>query len=239
MRKTIHLLIVSTLLATVIFSSMPVQAALATSGGQPTLAIPAVPTLISPKGTIGDTHPPYQWSASTGATGYRIAVYSIASTSYIILLNVSTSYCTASVCTYHPATVLAKGDYRWKVLAKNSSGVSAYSPFSSFTVGIPPIPTPLLPDLIAYTDRPEYMWQASSGATSYRLAVYDTVTHTYVVLTYVSSSICMDGTCYYSPDVALVDGRAYNWKVLAKNALGVSAYSDWMGFTVLKMYDRP
>jgi hypothetical protein len=245
MRKTIHLLIVSTLLATIIFTSMPAQAALATGGGQPAPAIPAVPTLISPKGTIGDTHPPYKWSAVSGASAYRLAVYCVGSASYVILKNITASYaCSGGVCTYHPFTVLVQGDYRWKVLAKNASGVSAYSAWMYFDVGIPDAPTLVYPINLVRTLRPVYQWNASPGATAYRLAVYDMGDENsgefYVIVMNISSSFCTGSVCTYCPDIKLRELMHFRWKVLAKNALGASAYSDWMFFEtdVLHIYDE-
>ena len=95
---------------------------------------PAAPVLISPSGTIYDTHPPYSWNTSSGATAYRLAVWSNGSASYVIRTDVSTSYCSGGVCTYHPATTLAAGLYRFMVLAKNAAGSSPYSAWKYFTV---------------------------------------------------------------------------------------------------------
>ncbi|MBE3143387.1 MAG: hypothetical protein IMZ61_05610 [Planctomycetes bacterium] len=54
----------------------------------------------SPNETITDTHPPYNWNSSSGATSYRLAVWSNASASYVIDTDVASSYCTGGVCTY-------------------------------------------------------------------------------------------------------------------------------------------
>jgi hypothetical protein len=58
----------------------------------------------------------------------------MSSASYVILTNISTGHCTSTVCTYDPATTLAAGKYRFKVLAKNAAGYSAYSSWMYFTV---------------------------------------------------------------------------------------------------------
>ena len=94
---------------------------------------PGVPTPISPSGAITDTHPPYQWSQVSGATKYRLGVYSVCSASYVILLDLVPT-CSAGVCTYHPSTTLSSGSYRFKVMAKNAYGYSAYSAWLNFTV---------------------------------------------------------------------------------------------------------
>jgi hypothetical protein len=95
---------------------------------------PGVPTLVSPSGTISDTTPSYRWNAVSGATAYRIGVYSVATAAYVILTDVSSSACSGSVCTYHPSTTLGAGSYRFKILAKNVVGSSAYSSWMNFTV---------------------------------------------------------------------------------------------------------
>jgi hypothetical protein len=96
--------------------------------------VPTAPTLLSPSGTISDTTPSYQWNAVSGATAYRIGVYSVSSASYIILTDVASSMCLGSVCTYTPSTVLPAGNYQWKLLAKNPIGSSAYSAWKYFTI---------------------------------------------------------------------------------------------------------
>ena len=98
----------------------------------------------SPNETITDTHPPYKWNSSSGATSYRLAVWSNASTSYVIDTDAASSYCTGGVCTYHPATVLADGNYRFKVLAKNAVDSSPYSAWMDFTLNTHRIYLPLV-----------------------------------------------------------------------------------------------
>ena len=56
-------------------------------------------------------------------------------------------------------------------------------------------------------------------------------TGTYVILTDVASSACTGGVCTYTPSTVLAAG-SYQFKVLAKNPIGASAYSAWMYFTV-------
>jgi hypothetical protein len=194
---------------------------------------PATPTLTSPSGVITDTHPPYTWNSSTGATDYRIGVYSVASGTYVILTDVAGSACTRGVCTYHPSTVLAPGNYQFKVLAKNAIGFSAYSTWNYFTVmtTTPAVPTPTSPSGTIADHHPPYVWNASTGATSYRIGVYSVATASYVILTDVASSACAGGVCTYHPATVLAAGN-YRFKVLARNAIGASAYSAWMNFII-------
>jgi hypothetical protein len=195
--------------------------------------IPQSPTLISPSGLIADTHPPYSWNASNYATAYRIGVYSVSSASYVILTDVSSSACSAGVCTYHPATVLAAGDHRFKVLAKNSSGASAYSAWMDFSVvtAAPAVPTLISPSGTIADTHPPYIWNAPDDANAYRIGVYSFSSASYVILLDVPGSACVAGVCVYHPDTVLAAG-VYKFKVLAKNPAGASDYSAWMTFTI-------
>jgi hypothetical protein len=167
------------------------------------------------------------------ASGYRIGVYRVSTGTYIILTEVASSACSGGVCTYHPSTVLAAGNYQFKVQSKNPLGYSAWSSWKTFTVMTTPpgAPTLISPTGTISDHHPPYRWNASIGATGYRIGVYSVATGTYVILVDVSSSSCSGGVCTYHPSTTLASGR-YQFKVLAKNALGSSAYSSWMNFTV-------
>jgi hypothetical protein len=191
---------------------------------------PPTPTLVSPSGAITDTHPPYVWNASDRATSYTLAVYSVGSASYVIQKSVASSYCTAGVCTYHPATTLTAGDYRFKVLATNYVGSSPYSAWMTF--GIPPAaPVLISPSGTISDTHPPYSWHASTGATSYRLAVWSVGYTSYVIIKEVYPASCTAGVCTYHPAFVLFAG-AYRFKVLARIQAGSSPYSAWRNYTV-------
>ena len=96
--------------------------------------LPVAPTLIAPSGTVGTNPPAFQWNEVSGATRYRLLVYSVASGSYVINTYVLPSACSGGVCTYTPASAMASGSYKFKMSTENSYGVSGYSGFRSFTV---------------------------------------------------------------------------------------------------------
>jgi hypothetical protein len=96
--------------------------------------LPMAPTPLAPSGVVGTNKPQFQWSAVSGATRYKLAVYSKSTSSYLILTYVYPSACSGGVCSYTPTSALASGDYKFKVLAYNSYGASNYSAFMSFTV---------------------------------------------------------------------------------------------------------
>jgi hypothetical protein len=195
--------------------------------------LPSAPTLISPSGVVTDTQPAYQWNETSQASSYRIGVYSESTASYVILTDVPGSACVYGVCSYDPPTALTQGNYRFKVLARNVLGASAYSAWMNFTVmtAAPDAPTLISPSGTISDTQPAYQWNGVMGATSYRIGVYSVATSTYVILTDLSASACTGGMCSYDPSTTLGAGN-YRFKVLAKNILGASAYSGWMNFTV-------
>jgi hypothetical protein len=200
------------------------------SGGVP----PAAPILISPSGTITDTHPPYSWNSSSSATAYTLAVYSVGSASYVIQASVSSSFCSGGVCTYHPTTTLTSGMYRFKVLARNTAGSSPYSAWMNFTISggeVPAAPILISPSGTIADTHPPYSWNASTDATAYTLAVYSVGSASSVIQATVASSYCTSGVCTYHPATVLTNGN-YRFKVLARNAAGSSPYSAWMNFIV-------
>jgi hypothetical protein len=63
---------------------------------------PDAPTMISPSGTIGTTIPKYKWDETSTATLYRLYVYSVSTSRYVILINVDANpNCSAGTCSYH------------------------------------------------------------------------------------------------------------------------------------------
>jgi hypothetical protein len=96
---------------------------------------PAAPVLISPSGTTSDTTPTYKWNQSDGATRYKLMVYSVASSSNVVIANLHFSgICSGGVCSYTPPTTLSPGDYRFKLRAYNRVGWGPVSPWMRFTI---------------------------------------------------------------------------------------------------------
>jgi hypothetical protein len=176
--------------------------------------------------------PTFKWSAVENAAFYRLGVYSYETGAYTILKNLYVS-CVADVCSYTPTIDLPNGKYRFKVLARNSSGYTDYSDWMNFTVSsnLPVAPTLLAPTGTVSTDKPTFEWGAVDGATKYRLAVYSNATKSYTILTYVYPGACSGGVCSYTPTTALASGD-YKFKMLTYNAYGYSDYSEWMIFKV-------
>jgi len=200
-----------------------------------TLPVPPYPpTPISPSSTVTTTHrPTIQWSQVPNAVFYRLGVLHTPTNSYTILLNVYPA-CSDGVCSYsHPTIDLPNGNYQFKVLARNASGMTAYSSWMNFSVNcnLPVAPVLVAPSGTTSTDKPTFQWKPVSGATKYRLAVYSLDTSSYPILTYVYPSACTGSLCSYTPTTALASG-GYKFKMLTYNTYGASGYTDWMSLSV-------
>jgi len=194
---------------------------------------PHPPTPISPTGKVTTHHPTFTWSTVEYADFYRLGVYSYATTSYLILENVYPS-CVADICSYTHSTIdLPNGNYKFKVLARNSSGYTVYSNWMSFTVSSnqPIAPTLLAPSGTVSRNPPEFRWSALNGATLYRLATYSFVTGSYIILADISPTACSGSECTYIPSTSLASGN-YKFKMRTYNAYGYSGYSPFMNFTI-------
>ncbi len=94
------------------------------------------------------------------------------------------------------------------------------------------MPVTVSPNGIIFTNhQPAYTWNASNGATSYRLIVNSTSPASEVLNEIVPSTVCSNGVCRYRPAEALQVG-SYEFKVSAIDA-GPSEYSPWRPFTVM------
>jgi hypothetical protein len=96
--------------------------------------LPVAPALLAPSGTVAENPPAIQWEAVSGATKYRLMVYSKMSGSYILDTEITPGVCSGSTCTYGIPVSLASGGYKFKMLTFNYYGMSGFSAFMNFTV---------------------------------------------------------------------------------------------------------
>lgn len=89
----------------------------------------------------------------------------------------------------------------------------------------PPKPVLVAPNQLALSTTPKYIWQQSSGASSYLLHV-ESPTGTLFETPYNAATNCTGGVCSVTPAVLLEQGVAYTWKVQAVNDAGASLWSD-------------
>lgn len=189
---------------------------------------PPPPVLATPvDGATGiSTSPTLAWNVSSGATSYRVQVSVDPAFATTIVDQSNVSATSLAITGLLPSTT-----YYWHVNATNSSGTSAYSTTAGFTTSAPP-PPPAPPVLstpannaTGVTSNPTLVWNASAGATSYRVqvSVDPAFTTTVVDQSNVSAtSLAVSG---------LISNTAYYWHVNATNTSGTSAYSATWNFT--------
>ena len=191
-------------------------------------AAPTAPTLSSPSdGATGVSKAPtLGWSASSGATSYRVQV---STSSSFATFSVDQSGITAT--SYALSGLADSTLYYWRVSATNVAGTGSYSAVWSFRTAAAPPPAPPAPVLSSPPDgvtvmvkTPSLSWNLSSGATSYRLQV--STSSAFTTLTIDQSGLT--GTS--STLSGLADSTLYYWRVSASNAAGTSPYSTVWSF---------
>lgn len=187
-----------------------------TSGTNPQVVVPPVPGGLTATG--GSQQVSLSWTASTGATSYRLKRSSTQGGTFTQI--------TMASATSFMDTGLANGTtYFYEVSALNSAGESAdCNPVSATTnSGLTPPAAPTGLSATAGDQQVSLSWNASSGATSY-----------YVKRSGVSGGPYSQVAAPSSPsdsDTGLVDGTAYFYVVSAVNAAGESANSAQVSVT--------
>ncbi|MBM2840757.1 MAG: hypothetical protein HW412_1285, partial [Bacteroidetes bacterium] len=186
---------------------------------------PPAPLLVSP--ADGATNQPtiltMSWNASTGATSYRLQLSTNAAFTAIVFDDSTIAGTSRQV-----SSLLNNTTYFWRVRAENAGGQSPYSLVRSFTTIVSPPSSPTLlspPD--GATNQPATLilsWNASTGATSYRLQVSTNAAFTAIVL---EDSTIVGASRQVGP---LLNNTIYFWRVNAKNAGGTSSYSATWSF---------
>jgi len=173
---------------------------------------PPAPTGLT--ATAGNTQVSLNWTASSGATSYK--VYRGTTAGGESTTAIATGVTTAS---YSDAGLTNGTKYYYKVAAVNTAGTSALSSEVSATPEPPAPATPAGLTAAAGNASVVLSWTASSGATSYN--VYRGTTAGGESATAAASGIT---TTFYS-DTGLSNGTKYYYKVAAVNAGGTSALS--------------
>jgi hypothetical protein len=193
------------------------------------VGLPVPPTLTSPSnGATGvSTAPTVTWNASGEATSYHLQVSESSSFSTTVVNQSGITGTSYDVTGLNNSTL-----YYWRVNATNASGTSSYSTAWSFTtagLASPPVPTLSSPSngSTGVPTSPTLNWNASTGATSYRLQVSTSPNFT-------STAVNQSGITGTSYDITgLSNGTLYYWRVNATNTGGTSAYSIRWSFTTI------
>ncbi len=192
------------------------------------IAPPPAPTPLSPSnGQTGVTVPVnISWTASTGASFYRLIVGTDSTFATGVVFNDSTITGTSQ-----SVGALGQGvRYYWRVTARNAGGTSPPSPAWNFTTLLLPPATPtLVSPANGATNQPTsitFVWNRSSGATNYRLQVATDSN-------FVSGIAFNDSTLTDSSRTvtSLALATTYYWRVNARNAAGNSAFSTRRSLT--------
>jgi hypothetical protein len=189
------------------------------------VAAPSVPTLSLPadNAVSQELSPTLSWEAVNGGPSYNVQV---ATTSAFT----STIRNDTTLATSKALNGLANStDYYWRVRAINAGGVSAWSTARKFTTiaAAPATPTLSSPDngLSNVTLAPTLSWSASAGAVTYHVQLATGSDFATIVA---QDSTLSGQSKVFSGLTAVTD---YAWRVRAKNAGGVSAWSATRTFS--------
>lgn len=189
------------------------------------VAVAALPVAVFPADNALDVPAALTmvWRESKNADSYRLQISAHADFSAPVVDDSTLSDTTRSVGPLAYGTI-----YYWHVRAKNAAGVSEYTAARKFTVVLE---APIVPILVSPADNAEkqklnlkLIWKPVSKAISYRVQVSTTATF---------SSTVLDDSTAADTTKALADlkaGTLYFWRVRAKNAGGVSAFSEIHSF---------
>ncbi|MHB1050334.1 MAG: ice-binding family protein [Bacteroidota bacterium] len=184
-----------------------------------TIVVPAAPVLVAPLNLAVNqpANVTLIWNSVPGATTYRLQV-STSNTFATTVYNDSTRTSTSQQMTGLTLGVT----YYWRVNAKNLAGTSVYSTVWSFNTTAAPLAPVLISPLNLASNvatNPTLSWNASIGATSYRLQV--STSSTFATTIFNDSTI----TGTQQSFTGLNNGTTYYWRVNAKNSSGTSAYA--------------
>ena len=185
------------------------------SATRPAGTAPAAPTNVSATAT-GPTAISVSWTASGGATSYRLERQGPGSSSFVEIASNLTG------TSYADSTGLSAGNtYVYRVRAENGSGTSAYSATASATTPtnqVPPAAPATLDAAPVSAGRIDVTWAASAGATSYRLERQGPNDAGFAAI-----ATGLTATSYQ--DTAVVANTTYAYRVRAENGAGPSGYS--------------
>jgi hypothetical protein len=202
-------------------------------------ADPDKATLYSPSGTITTGRPAYIWSEVDGVDFYCLKVKDFSGKVVIDLCFDAENLVadSESKLSIVPPVTLTAGTYRWQIRTCICAD-KQWSDEMSFTVCtstlLPGKTTLLLPkNTIGYTN-PIYIWQSVAGATRYRLQVVNASKLDPPLFSkwYDASEVTSDKGCSIRPELDLVPGWKYKWRVQTGSCMGDGPWTSYLSFRV-------
>ncbi|MCX6156853.1 MAG: hypothetical protein NTY74_02615 [Ignavibacteriae bacterium] len=193
------------------------------------MAQPSPPALIAPvnNATNVSLFPTFDWSDVSGATSYRIQIFTGATTV------LDQSGITASQYAIVSAVLAYSTQYYWRVNATGSTGTSNWSTQWYFTTQDAPPAVPILLSpingAVNISLTPTLNWNPVSNAGFYRLQVS-------TVNTFATTVIDVTGLVnagFAIQPGTLQNGVQYYWRVNATNTGGTSNWSTVWNFTTI------
>jgi len=193
--------------------------------------------LYSPSGTITTGRPTYVWSEVDGVDFYCLEVKDFSGKVVIDLCFDAENLVadSESKLSIVPPVTLAAGTYRWQIRTCICAD-KQWSDEMSFMVCtstlLPSKTTLLLPKNTIGSNSPIYSWQSVAGATRYRLQVVNASVMDPPLFSewYEAAEITSDKGCSIRPELDLVSGWKYKWRVQTGSCLGDGPWTSYMSF---------
>ncbi len=196
--------------------------------GVPNLVTPAADAVLQPISFTASWTAPVVTPSAGAPVSYHIQFSTLADFS---VLAVSDSGITDLYRSLGP--LKNSTSYYWRVRAKNTDGVGAFTVARSVTtiVAAPVAVTLVVPadNAVNQVLQPVLKWRKLNSADSYQLQVSTNANFTGILA--VNQAALMDTT--FTPAMALTAGTTYYWRVSAKNAGGTGPNSTVGKFTTL------
>lgn len=197
------------------------------------IGFPSPPILISPAN--GATNilnwPTLSWNTVANAQNYQLQ---ISTESDFLYLPYDVTGLTQTH--YDVSWLLYSLTYYWRVRATNSAGTSNWSIVYQFTTNAETTPNP--PELVSPEDgsisvllSPTLSWNRIYNASTYYLQLSSSPDFSSILI----NSNYINNNSYTCSSITLANSTTYYWRVLARNHIGLSNWSNTFHFTTVSV----
>ncbi|HEY3311515.1 MAG TPA: LamG-like jellyroll fold domain-containing protein [Anaerolineales bacterium] len=156
-----------------------------------------------------------------------------------VISNIDGTYTISVPYTWSGTVSPSKAGYTFTPTSRSYKRIRIGQTDQNYTPAIakPSVPVTLTPTGTINTTNPIYTWQASYGAGSYLLAVYNQNTRTNVIFdVFVPATACASDVCSYQPpNLTLIPNTSYKFSVAAVNSVGSSGYGNFKAWRTFKV----